>query len=58
MDDVFAELDRQRRDRVAEAALAAEQTILTAAVAEELPTTINAAVFHVEPGSVQLRTTP
>ena len=57
MDDVFAELDRQRRDRVAEAALAAEQTILTAAVAEELPTTINAAVFHVEPGSVQLRTT-
>ena len=31
MDDVFAELDRQRRDRVAEAALAAEQTIITAA---------------------------
>jgi DNA replication and repair protein RecF len=58
MDDVFAELDRQRRDRVAEAALEAEQTILTAAVAEELPTTINAAVFHVEPGSVQLRATP
>jgi DNA replication and repair protein RecF len=58
MDDLFAELDRQRRDRVAEAALEAEQTILTAAVAEELPTTINAAVFHVEPGSVQLRATP
>src|SRR5918993_178783 len=37
MDDVFAELDRQRRDRVAEAALAAEQTIVTAAVPEELP---------------------
>jgi DNA replication and repair protein RecF len=58
MDDVFAELDRQRRDRVAEAALAAEQAVITAAVAEELPTTINAAVFHVEPGSVQLRTVP
>jgi DNA replication and repair protein RecF len=58
MDDVFAELDRQRRDRVAEAALAAEQTIITAAVAEELPRSINAAVFHVEPGSVQLRTVP
>jgi DNA replication and repair protein RecF len=55
MDDVFAELDRQRRDRVAEAALAAEQTIITAAVAEELPPALNAAVFHVEPGSVQLR---
>jgi DNA replication and repair protein RecF len=58
MDDVFAELDRQRRDRVAEAALAAEQTVITAAVAEELPRSINAAVFHVEPGSVQLRTVP
>jgi DNA replication and repair protein RecF len=56
MDDVFAELDRQRRDRVAEAALAAEQTIVTAAVAEELPPELSAAVFHVEPGSVQLRT--
>jgi DNA replication and repair protein RecF len=54
MDDVFAELDRQRRDRVAEAALAAEQTIVTAAVAEELPPELDAAVFHVEPGSVQL----
>jgi DNA replication and repair protein RecF len=55
MDDVFAELDRQRRDRVAEAALAAEQTIVTAAVPEELPGELDAAVFHVEPGSVQLR---
>ncbi len=54
MDDVFAELDRQRRDRVAEAAVAAEQTIVTAAVAEELPPELDAAVFHVEPGSVQL----
>jgi DNA replication and repair protein RecF len=54
MDDVFAELDRQRRDRVAEAALAAEQTIVTAAVAEELPPELHAAVFHVEPGSVHL----
>ena len=58
MDDVFAELDRQRRDRVAEAALAAEQTIVTAAIPEELPGELNAAVFHVEPGSVQLRTGP
>jgi DNA replication and repair protein RecF len=58
MDDVFAELDRQRRDRVAEAALAAEQTMITAAVAEELPTELEAAVFHVEPGSVQLSEGP
>jgi DNA replication and repair protein RecF len=54
MDDVFAELDRQRREHVAEAALAAEQTIVTAAVAEELPPELGATVFHVEPGSVQL----
>jgi DNA replication and repair protein RecF len=54
MDDVFAELDRQRRQHVAEAALAAEQTIVTAAVAEELPSELGASVFHVEPGSVQL----
>jgi hypothetical protein len=39
---------------VAEAALAAEQTIVTAAVAEELPAELGATVFHVEPGSVQL----
>jgi DNA replication and repair protein RecF len=58
LDDVFAELDRQRRDRVAEAALAAEQAMVTAAVAEELPGELGAAVFHVEPGSVQLRTGP
>lgn len=58
MDDVFAELDRQRRDRVAEAALAAEQTIVTAAVPEELPGELSAAVFHVEPGSVQLSAGP
>jgi DNA replication and repair protein RecF len=54
MDDVFAELDRQRREHVAEAALAAEQTVVTAAVAEELPPELGATVFHVEPGSVQL----
>ena len=58
MDDVFAELDRQRRDRVAEAARAAEQTVVTAAVAEELPPDLRAAVFHVEPGSVQLSEGP
>jgi DNA replication and repair protein RecF len=58
MDDVFAELDRQRRARVAEAALAAEQTIVTAAVAEELPDGLGPAVFQVEPGSVQLRAGP
>ena len=58
MDDVFAELDRRRRDRVAETALEAEQTLVTAAVAEELPPALQATVFHVEPGSVQLSEGP
>jgi DNA replication and repair protein RecF len=58
MDDVFAELDRRRRDRVAEVARAAEQSVITAAVAEELPPELHASVFHVEPGSVQLRADP
>jgi DNA replication and repair protein RecF len=58
MDDVFAELDRQRRDRVAEAALEAEQAVVTAAVAEELPAALDATVFHLEPGSVQLSEGP
>jgi DNA replication and repair protein RecF len=52
LDDVFAELDRGRRQRVAEVAVTAEQTVVTAAVAEELPPGLEAAVFHVEPGSV------
>jgi DNA replication and repair protein RecF len=55
LDDVLAELDRRRRDRVAEAALAAEQTVITSATAEELPLRLEAPMFHVEPGSVQPR---
>jgi DNA replication and repair protein RecF len=52
LDDVFAELDRARRERVAAAALAAEQAIVTAAVAEEVPSQLGASMFHVEPGSI------
>jgi DNA replication and repair protein RecF len=53
LDDVFAELDRGRRGRVAEVAAAAEQAVVTASVAEELPPGLKAAVFHVEPGAVR-----
>jgi DNA replication and repair protein RecF len=55
LDDVFAELDRRRRGRVAEVAAAAEQVLVTAAVAEELPRGLQAAMFHVEPGTVEHR---
>jgi DNA replication and repair protein RecF len=37
LDDVFAELDRRRRSRLAEVAAAAEQVLVTAAVAEDVP---------------------
>jgi DNA replication and repair protein RecF len=57
LDDVFAELDQRRRGRVAEVASAAEQALVTAAVAEELPPGLGAAVFHVEPGAVEHRGT-
>ena len=52
LDDVFAELDRARRERVAAAALAVEQAIVTAAVAEEVPSQLGASMFHVEPGLI------
>jgi DNA replication and repair protein RecF len=55
LDDVFAELDQRRRGRVAEVASTAEQALVTAAVAEELPPGLGAAVFHVEPGAVEHR---
>ena len=37
LDDVFAELDRRRRARLAEVAVAAEQVLITAAVEEDVP---------------------
>jgi DNA replication and repair protein RecF len=52
LDDVFAELDRDRRQRVATVVLAAEQAIVTAAVAEEIPSHLGASMFHVEPGMI------
>jgi DNA replication and repair protein RecF len=52
LDDVFAELDRGRRERVAEVAREAEQAVVTATLAEELPG-LETTVFHVEPGSAR-----
>src|SRR5260370_2419193 len=37
LDDVFAELDPGRRDRLAELAVAAEQALVTAAAAADVP---------------------
>jgi len=52
LDDVFAELDEHRRQRVVAASQSVEQTLVTAAVPADLPPNFAAAVFQVEPGVV------
>jgi DNA replication and repair protein RecF len=52
LDDVFAELDRRRRERLVDLAMVVEQALVTAAMADELPEQLKATMFHVEPGSV------
>ncbi|MCO1581366.1 DNA replication/repair protein RecF [Crossiella sp. SN42] len=53
LDDVFAELDRRRRQRLAEVATAAEQVLVTAAVAEDVPAELAGARYEVGEGKVQ-----
>jgi DNA replication and repair protein RecF len=52
LDDVFAELDGQRRDRLAAVAAAAEQVLVTAAVPADLPARLAAARFDVAGGGI------
>ena len=52
LDDVFAELDARRRRRLAEFAHRAEQTIVTAAVADDVPEQLAGAHFDVSGGTV------
>ncbi|MDR1450441.1 MAG: DNA replication/repair protein RecF [Propionibacteriaceae bacterium] len=58
LDDVFAELDAVRRDRLAAAAFSAEQVLITAAVAADVPKTLAADVFWVNLGAVRRSTGP
>jgi DNA replication and repair protein RecF len=53
LDDVFAELDRRRRERLAEIALTVEQAIITASLPDELPPALKVTMFHVEPGNIE-----
>ncbi|MEV4311498.1 DNA replication/repair protein RecF [Actinocrispum sp. NPDC049592] len=53
LDDVFAELDRRRRARLAEVAAAAEQVLITAAVEEDVPSELAGTRFVVADGEVQ-----
>jgi DNA replication and repair protein RecF len=52
LDDVFAELDSGRRERLAAVAAGAEQVIVTAAVAQDVPPVLAGARFDVAEGSV------
>jgi DNA replication and repair protein RecF len=53
LDDVFAELDTGRRDQLALVAGKAEQTIITAAVASDVPEPLAGARFDVHDGEVR-----
>ncbi|GAB3913555.1 hypothetical protein GCM10029964_123280 [Kibdelosporangium lantanae] len=56
LDDVFAELDRRRRARLAEVAVAAEQVLITAAVEEDVPGELTGHRFTVAGGEVSRAT--
>ncbi|HEV2451288.1 MAG TPA: DNA replication/repair protein RecF [Streptosporangiaceae bacterium] len=52
LDDVFAELDGQRRDRLADVAAHAEQVLVTTAVPGDLPAVLASARFDVAGGLI------
>ena len=53
LDDVFAELDPGRRERLAELAVAAEQALVTAAAAADVPGALAGARFTICDGVVE-----
>lgn len=52
LDDVFAELDRLRRERLAAAIGGYEQVLVTAAVLEDVPEPLTARIVHIESGRI------
>jgi DNA replication and repair protein RecF len=52
LDDVFAELDAGRRDRLAALVAQAEQVLVTAAVPEDIPSLLTGAHFRVAGGTL------
>lgn len=52
LDDVFAELDKGRRDQLAELVSTAEQVLVTAAVADDVPAGLIGTRFRVAEGGV------
>lgn len=53
LDDVFAELDAQRRTRLAAIVSSAEQVLVTAAVGDDIPDTLAGRQISVIPGSIE-----
>lgn len=53
LDDVFAELDTSRRDRLAELVAPAEQVLITAAVEADVPAALAGTRFEVGDGAVR-----
>ena len=56
LDDVFSELDEERRNQLIALAKSAEQTFITVAVEGDLPKDLNGTTYYVKNGSVKLRT--
>ncbi|MDM7991120.1 DNA replication/repair protein RecF [Arthrobacter sp. zg-Y877] len=54
LDDVFAELDVQRRQRLAGIVAGAEQVLVTAAVGDDIPEALAGRVINVIPGGVSV----
>ena len=52
LDDVFAELDRMRRERLAAAIGGFEQVLVTAAVLEDVPEPLTARIVHIDAGRI------
>jgi DNA replication and repair protein RecF len=52
LDDVFAELDTDRRDRLAELVAGAEQVLVTAAVPDDIPAALAGVRVDVVDGKV------
>ena len=53
LDDVFSELDSDRRARLAELVAGAEQVLVTAAVPDDVPAVLSGARFEVREGQVR-----
>lgn len=53
LDDVFAELDADRRQRLATLTAGYEQVVVTAAVEEDIPEVLHAHVVHIDAGTIR-----